>query len=73
MTPKQYNDIFYPQYQRAISFVNGIEHVLQKSDDDFRKQLMIIGWNDETKIFILDALLAVGEAAKCQCRWFTPE
>lgn len=58
MTIKEYNTILYPKISRATVFVNGIEHATQKTDnpDETRKQLACIGWSDECKETILEAL-----------------
>lgn len=58
MTIKEYNTILYPKISRATVFVEGIEHATQKTDnpDETRKQLACIGWSDECKETILEAL-----------------
>lgn len=53
MTIKEYNEIFYPKYNKANSFVRCMEHALQKSNDNARMQMRVIGWDDETKDFYL--------------------
>ena len=62
MTIKEYNEKFYPQCNKAFSFVNCLDHALQKSDDNARMQMKVIGWDDETKDFLLDALFKVKES-----------
>jgi hypothetical protein len=69
MTVKEYNEIFYPQYNKAFSFINCMEHALQKSDDNARMQMKVIGWDEDTKLFLLDALEKMHEAAKDSCKW----
>lgn len=58
MTIKEYNTVLHPKISRATVFVNGIEHATQKTDnpEETRKQLVCIGWSDECKGTILDAL-----------------
>lgn len=43
MTIKEYNEIFYPQCNKALSFVNCMDHALQKSDDNARMQMQVKG------------------------------
>ena len=64
MTIKEYNEIFYPLCNKAFSFVNCIDHTLQKSDDNARMQMKVIGWNEDTKAFLLDAISRIQSDAK---------
>ena len=63
MTVKEFNENFWPQYNKACSFVNCMEHALQKSDDNARMQMKVIGWDKDTQIFLLDALHKIEDAA----------
>lgn len=58
MTVKEYNTILHPKISCAEVFINGIEHATQKTDnpDETQKQLACIGWSDECKETILEAL-----------------
>lgn len=58
MTVKEYNTILHPKISRAEVFIKGIEHATQKTDNpgEARKQLACIGWSDECKETILEAL-----------------
>lgn len=56
MTVKEYNENFYPQFQKALSFIHGMEHALQKCDDNACMQMKVIGWDVHTKEFLLDVL-----------------
>lgn len=69
MTIKEYNEIFYPQCNKALSFVNCVDHALQKSGDNARMQMQIIGWDENTKAFLLDAIRRMENTAKDSCRW----
>lgn len=69
MTVKEYNEKFYPQYNKAFSFVNCMDHALQKSDDNARMQMKVIGWDEDTKAFLLDAISRMQSAAKDSLRW----
>ena len=69
MTVKEFNEKFYPQYNKALSFVNCMEHALQKSDDNARMQMKVIGWDEDTKMFLLDALRRIENAARDSYRW----
>ena len=69
MTIKEYNEKFYPQCNKAWSFVHCLDHALQKSDDNARMQLKVIGWDEDTKEFLLDAISRMQDAAKDSLRW----
>ena len=69
MTIKEYNEQFYPQANKAFSFVNCLDHALQKSDDNARMQMKVIGWDEDTKAFLLDAIRRMETAAKDSYRW----
>lgn len=57
MDVKTYNTKFIPQYETAICFIQNLQHTLEgKCDKESLRQLQIIGWNEETKKFISDAL-----------------
>lgn len=73
MTIKEYNEQFYPQFRKALSFVTCMDHALQKSDDNARMQMKVIGWDEDTKMFLLDALHRIEGAAKDSCRWSRAE
>lgn len=51
-------NIRHPKISHAEVFINGIEHAMQKTDnpDETRKQLVCIGWSNECKETILEAL-----------------
>lgn len=69
MTIKEYNEIFYPLCNKAFSFVNCMDYALQKSDDNARMQMKVIGWDEDTKAFLLDAISRIQSAAKDSYRW----
>lgn len=69
MTIKEYNEQFYPQFRKALSFVTCMDHALQKSDDNARMQMKVIGWDEDTKAFLLDAICRMENAAKDSLRW----
>lgn len=56
MTVNKYNNDFYPKYQKAMSFVSCIDNAIRKSGEEAERQLSIVGWDEETKKFILEAL-----------------
>lgn len=58
ITPKMYNSFFYPSLNRACSFVNCLDHALQKSGEEAKRQCEIIGWGEDTKLFLIAALKA---------------
>lgn len=57
-TPEMYNKLFYPSLNRACSFVNCLDHALQKSGEEAKRQCAIIGWGEDTKLFLIAALKA---------------
>lgn len=69
MTVKEFNEKFYPQCNKALSFVNCLDHALQKSDDNARMQMRVIGWDEDTKKFLLDAIRRMEDAARDSYRW----
>lgn len=69
MTVKEFNENFWPQYNKAVSFVNCMEHALQKSDDNARMQMRVIGWDKDTQKFLLDALRRMEDSARDSYRW----
>ena len=73
MTVKDFNEHFYPQYNKALSFVDCMEHALQKSDDNARMQMKAIGWDEDTKMFLLDVLRRIENAARDSYRWSQSE
>ena len=56
MTTFDYNKYFYPVYNKAISFLGNLDHALSKCDDNARTQLGCVGWDEQTKAFLNDAL-----------------
>lgn len=69
MTVKEYNEVFYPQCNKAFSFVNCIDHALQKSDENARMQMKVIGWDEDTKAFLLDAIRRMEDSVRESYRW----
>ena len=69
MTPRQYNECFRRVHDKALSFVSCLDHALQKSDANARMQLDCIGWDEETKNFLLDAIQKMNESARESYRW----
>ena len=55
MTVGEYNE-WYKKLNNAMSFVFCINHALQKSDYNAKMQFSVIGWSDETKQFLEDAI-----------------
>ena len=69
MTVKEYNEVFYHQCSKALSFINCLDHALQKSDDNARMQMRVIGWGENTKAFLLDAIRRMEDSARESYRW----
>ena len=69
MTVSDYNKRFYPAYNRAFSFLVNVDHALSKCDDNARMQLKCIGWDEQTKAFLNDALSIMLEKAQESYRW----
>ena len=55
MTVREYND-WYKKANNAISFVCCIDHALIKCDENSIKQFMAIGWSEDIKEFLCDAV-----------------
>ena len=64
MTVHEYNTIYYPAHNKAVSFVRCLDHALQKCDDNTRMQLDVIGWDEQTKNLLLHALLLMDQQTK---------
>ena len=69
MTIPEYNKVFYPQYNKALCFVMNLNHALQKSDDNACMQMECIGWDEDTKNFLLDAIYRLKDDAKISYSW----
>lgn len=56
----EYNKQFYPKISKAYCFINNLEHAAQKTDnyEETMKQLSCIGWDDECKETITEALVS---------------
>lgn len=67
MTIKEYNEDFYPQFNKSLSFVKCIKHALQKCDDNAVKQMQSIGYDESTVAFIENALSEYKETVKAKC------
>lgn len=57
MDVQTYNKVFLPQWTTASLFIRNLQPTLEgKCDKESLRQLQIIGWNEETKKLISDAL-----------------
>jgi len=58
MTIQEYNTKFYPRYKNAKLAIVNMEHAIAKCDnpDTVRYQLECIGWSEDTKQFLLEAI-----------------
>lgn len=57
MDVQTYNKVFLPQWTTASLFIRNLQLTLEgKCDKESLRQLQIIGWNEETKKLISDAL-----------------
>lgn len=69
MTVKEYNRDLLPRIQRAKSFVQLLEYSVQQMDgsfvdkNDVRKHLQILGWSEEMRRTIHNALTFYDEFA----------
>lgn len=71
MTVREYNKEFYPKYSKAISFLQCLTNtVVNKCDSDTMRQLEIIGWDEETKKFLCDALYLFNETARLNTHFY---
>lgn len=63
MTVKEYNE-WYNKLNHARSFIHCIDHALQKSDENAKVQFNVIGWSEELKEFLDNALEYYGKHVK---------
>lgn len=57
MDVQTYNLKFIPQYETASCFIQNLQHTLEgKCDEESLRQVQIIGWSEQTKKFIMDAI-----------------
>lgn len=56
MTIQQYNREFFPKYSSAHCLIHQLDTILDYLGDDARSQFSSLGWNEEMKRFLLDAL-----------------
>lgn len=70
MTVKKYNNEFYPKYQKALSFVSCIDNAIRKSGEEATRQMSIIGWDEDTKNFILTALELYNKETKSEVHFY---
>ena len=64
MTVQDYNNKFLPICNKAESFIRCLNNALEKSDENARMQLKVIGWDKETELFIYDAVCRYRSAAR---------
>lgn len=69
MTVKEFNKCFYPQYSKALEFIRSIKFVLQNCDDNTRKMIEGIGWDEDTKEFLIDSINRTLEDARDSYKW----
>nr|DAH39606.1 MAG TPA: hypothetical protein [Caudoviricetes sp.] len=69
MTILEYNKHFYPIYNKALSFLENLDHTLSKCDDNAHVQLECIGWDKQTQAFLKDALSRMHDEAQESYRW----
>lgn len=55
MKVKEYNE-WHKKLNNARSFVSCIDHALEKSDNNAKMQFGVIGWNEELKEFLNNAI-----------------
>lgn len=60
----EYNTIYHPAHNKAVSFVSCLDHALEKCDDNARMQLDVIGWDEQTKNLLLHALYIMDQQIK---------
>lgn len=71
ITVSEYNK-WYQDLNRASSFVSCIDHALQKSDENARMQLEVIGWSEETKNFLEEALMCYQQVMRSRVQLEDP-
>lgn len=66
MDVRNYNDKIVPQLNSARAFLNAFHNALDKSGPEAKKQMQIIGWDEEMKNFLLKALDTLESEEKCK-------
>ncbi len=61
MTVQEYNNWYSKDYSKALSFLNCLDHALEKCDDNARLQLELIGYGEDTKVTLRKALEVLRE------------
>ena len=61
MTVSEYNNWYSKEYSKALSFLNCLDHALEKCDDNARLQLGLIGYGEDTKATLRKALEVLRE------------
>lgn len=60
MTVKEFNE-WIRKYNGAFCFVHAIDHAMDKAGNEAIYQMKCIGWSDEMKSTLLEALEALKE------------
>ena len=56
MTVKEFNEWHEREYNNALSFINNIDHAIEKAGDESKYQMECIGWGNNVKQTLLNAL-----------------
>ena len=56
MTVKEFNTELYPKISHAKAFILNLDHAMQKAGRKAAEQVEMIGWSQEIKNFIVDAI-----------------
>lgn len=69
ISPKVYNEECWPVYHKARSFVQCLEHAIEKGGGDAARQLSIIGWSREVEKHLIAALECYDREMRNNIRW----
>lgn len=56
MKASEYNSEIFPKISHAQSFLHCLDHALDKAGENAQVQVRVIGWNDELKQFLSEAV-----------------
>ena len=59
----------FPEMVEQVMSHSITGRALQKSDDNARMQLAVIGWDEDTKAFLLEAIRRMQVAASDSYKW----
>ena len=65
---QEFNTDYFWRINNASSFIHCIDHALEKSDENAKMQMRVIGWDDKTKQTLNDAVAALDKQWRSMIR-----